>query len=217
MVTCFPTMYMYVTLATNFPLDDQMMTSRNMHGKNRVKRETARSKLILLTCQLVWDRRQGDVYSVYFTFCQHWLTGMGQMERRDVLSLVYFKFKVPLAHWFGTDWKGKYILSFISSPEPKAHRWAYRIPMDPASVVVRPSVHIFKHLLLRNRLANQSQTLCGASLGRGDKSLYKWPGHMTKMAATPIYGKNFKKSSSPEPAGRFPRNLVCIIGDSCPS
>ena len=27
------------------------------------------------------------------------------------------------------------------------------------------------------------------------------PGHMTKMAAMPIYGKNFKKSS-PEPTGR---------------
>ena len=41
------------------------------------------------------------------------------------------------------------------------------------------------------------------------------PGHMTKMAAMPIYGKNLKKSSSPEPAGQFPRNLVCSIGDSC--
>ena len=30
------------------------------------------------------------------------------------------------------------------------------------------------------------------------------PGHMTKMAATPIYGKNLKKSSSPEPFGRLP-------------
>ena len=29
------------------------------------------------------------------------------------------------------------------------------------------------------------------------------PGHMTKMAAMPIYGKNLQKSSSPEPAGRF--------------
>ena len=36
-------------------------------------------------------------------------------------------------------------------------------------------------------------------------------GHMTKMAATPIYGKNPSKSSS-EPAGRFSRNLVCSIG-----
>ena len=30
------------------------------------------------------------------------------------------------------------------------------------------------------------------------------PGHMTKMATMPIYGKNLKKSSSPEPKGRRP-------------
>ena len=34
-------------------------------------------------------------------------------------------------------------------------------------------------------------------------------GHMTKMAAMPMYGKN--------PSGRFSRNLVCSIGDSSPS
>ena len=28
------------------------------------------------------------------------------------------------------------------------------------------------------------------------------PGHMTKVAAMPIYVKNLKKSSSPEPKGR---------------
>ena len=39
-------------------------------------------------------------------------------------------------------------------------------------------------------------------------------GHMTKMAATPIYSKNPSKSSSPEPAGGFSRNVVCNIGDS---
>ena len=44
----------------------------------------------------------------------------------------------------------------------------------PLSSVRRPSVHIFKHLLLQNRLANQSQILCGASLGRGNESLYNW-------------------------------------------
>ena len=43
-----------------------------------------------------------------------------------------------------------------------------------SSSSVRPSVHIFKHLLLRNRLANQSQILCGASLESGNESLYKW-------------------------------------------
>ena len=37
-------------------------------------------------------------------------------------------------------------------------------------------------------------------------------GHMTKMAAMPIYGKNPSKmffSGSLEPAGRFSQNLVC--------
>ena len=35
----------------------------------------------------------------------------------------------------------------------------------------------------------------------GTKVCINGPGHMTKMATTPIYGKNLKKSSSPEPAG----------------
>ena len=30
------------------------------------------------------------------------------------------------------------------------------------------------------------------------------PGHLTKMAAKPIYGKSLKKSSSPEPKGLLP-------------
>ena len=36
----------------------------------------------------------------------------------------------------------------------------------------------------------------------GRKVCSKGPGHMTKMAAMPIYGKNRKKSSSPEPKAR---------------
>ena len=32
-------------------------------------------------------------------------------------------------------------------------------------------------------------------------------GHMTNMAAMPIYGKNIKKSSSPEPTDRWHWNL----------
>ena len=36
-------------------------------------------------------------------------------------------------------------------------------------------------------------------------------GHMTKMAAMPIYGKNLKKSFSPEPIDQWPWNLVCSI------
>ena len=33
----------------------------------------------------------------------------------------------------------------------------------------------------------------------GTKVYINGPGHMTNMAAMPIYGKNLKKSSSPEP------------------
>ena len=45
----------------------------------------------------------------------------------------------------------------------------------------------------------------------GTKVCSKGPGHMTKMAAMPIYGKNLKKSSSLEPKGWWPWNLVCSI------
>ena len=51
----------------------------------------------------------------------------------------------------------------------------------------------------------------------GTKDCMRHLGHMTKMAATPIYGKTLQKSSSPEPTGRFSRNLVCSIGESSPS
>ena len=37
---------------------------------------------------------------------------------------------------------------------------------------VRPSFTMLKDLLLQNRLANHSQILCGASLGRGNESLF---------------------------------------------
>ena len=42
-------------------------------------------------------------------------------------------------------------------------------------------------------------------LDREGKKVYIFrPDHMTKMATTPIYGKNLKKSSSPEPLSRLP-------------
>ena len=43
---------------------------------------------------------------------------------------------------------------------------------------------------------------------RGTKFCSRHLGHMTKMAATSIYGKTFQRFSSLEPAGRFQRNLV---------
>ena len=45
---------------------------------------------------------------------------------------------------------------------------------------------VFKHL--RNPMANQSQILYEASIGRGNLCVHENPGHMTKMATMPIYG-----------------------------
>ena len=39
-------------------------------------------------------------------------------------------------------------------------------------------------------------------MGGGTKVCSNVPGHMTKMAAMPIYGINLKKSSSLEPKGQ---------------
>ena len=77
--------------------------------------------------------------------------------------------------------------------------------MDPASVVVvcRPSVHIFKRSS-ETAWPIEAKFYVKPPWEGGTKVCINGPGHMTKMAATPIYGKNLKKSSSPEPAGRFP-------------
>ena len=48
----------------------------------------------------------------------------------------------------------------------------------------------------------------------GIKVCINCPGHMTKMAATTIYGKNLYKSSSPEPEVLGSGNFVCSIWDS---
>ena len=59
----------------------------------------------------------------------------------------------------------------ISSPEPSGSQG--ELIVYPWSGVRRRPSTFFKHLLLRNRSADESQILCGASLGRGNESLYK--------------------------------------------
>ena len=36
----------------------------------------------------------------------------------------------------------------------------------------------------------------------GNESLFNGPGHMTNMVAMPMYDKNLRRPSSPEPKGR---------------
>ena len=90
-----------------------------------------------------------------------------------------------------------YILekAFISSPEPKAHRRANRIPMDPASV--RPSSPV-RPFTFSNVFSSETAWPIKAKFyveppwEGGTKVYINGPGHMTKMAAMPIYGKNLK-------------------------
>ena len=65
--------------------------------------------------------------------------------------------------------------------------------------VVRPStfLNIFSETTGPIKLKFHMQTPEAA----GRKVCSNGPGHVTKMAAMPIYGKNSLKSSSPEPEG----------------
>ena len=76
------------------------------------------------------------------------------------------------------------IFGHFSSPEPKAPRWAIRMPMTPSS--------IFKHLLWNN-WANWTQIELKFHMETTWDSIFSnGPGHITKMLATPIYGKTFQ-------------------------
>ena len=128
-----------------------------------------------------------------------------------VLCFLFFILITRAAFCF---WLYYFIALVISSPKPRligeliGYSWSS----------VRPSSLKISNIFF-------SKTACPIkakfyvephSVG-GTKVCSRHLGHMTKMAATPIYSKNPSKSSSPEPAGRFSQNLVCIIGDSSPS
>ena len=69
----------------------------------------------------------------------------------------------------------------------------------PTSVCRRTSSFtMLKDLLLQNRLANQSQILCGASSGRGNDILFAASGsHDKDGRQAHIKVKTLQKSSSP--------------------
>ena len=77
----------------------------------------------------------------------------------------------------------KLVCCFIlfSSPEPKAHGGAYSIPVTPGSVHQHQTSSPLKPLgqLNSNFIWRLLRKVCSNG-----------PGHMTKMAAMPIYGKN---------------------------
>ena len=82
---------------------------------------------------------------------------------------------------------------------------------------VRPFVHNFKHLLLKNRLAQSQPNFYGEPPWVGGMEVCSLHlGHMTNLAAIPIYSKNHSKIFSPQPVDWYSQNFVCSIGDSYP-
>ena len=82
----------------------------------------------------------------------------------------------------------------FSSPEPLGSQGeliVYPSSRRPSVGVQRPSSFtMLKDLLLRNRLADKAKFYVERPWVGGTIFSSQHLGHMTKMAATPIYGKN---------------------------
>ena len=72
------------------------------------------------------------------------------------------------------------VIALFSSPEPKAHKVSYSIPVEPASVhqcvcvCVWMCVHTFKHEYLCNKQAEFKQILSEASFEWGIDCIRFW-------------------------------------------
>ena len=120
------------------------------------------------------------------------------------LTLTYFTARSNLvAHTF--EW-GKVLQSHLMGETcSKGLNWLNNCVYEKKNVCPCPGAIymcmtiIFKHLLLWNRLASKKVYIIG-------------PGHMTKMAAMPIYDKNLQKSSPAELIVLLSWNLAwCIM------
>ena len=121
---------------------------------------------------------------------------------------------------FPSSYSWAHFLSLFNSPEQKAYWWAYRIGR-PQSSVVRQSVVCLSVCHPHSLNIFSSETAWPIKVkfymeppwDGGMKVCSNGPGHMTKMAAIPMCGKNLKKSSL-EPKGRWLWKLVWHIGCS---
>ena len=100
------------------------------------------------------------------------------------VDLDLFYGKVKLGHLY--VWMGKTVIKSFNGGKLAAKDyidwiillmkkiWPQGVVCPCPGAIYLYMTTIFKHLLHWNRLANQSQILCGASLGRGNESVYKW-------------------------------------------
>ena len=90
--------------------------------------------------------------------------------------------------------------SFFGSPEPSGSQGEFIV--YPCSGVRPSSVHpsvVCSNISSETAWPIKVKFYVEPPWEGGTKVCINGPGHMTKMAAMPIYGKNLKKSSSPEP------------------
>ena len=92
-----------------------------------------------------------------------------------------------------SDMSIKIYIFFISSPEPKAHRWAYRILMvwRPFIGVRRPQCS--KIFFSKTACPIKAKFYMEPPWVGGTEVCSRHLGHMTMMVARPIYGKNPSK------------------------
>ena len=100
-------------------------------------------------------------------------------------------------------------------------RWRYMINLGQGHLLTLASlssIHTFQSSSSLKPLGqskwNFMWSLHETGEGKFDREIWvTWP----RWPPRPYMVKNTQKSSSPEPAGRFSRNLVCSIWDSSPS
>ena len=120
-------------------------------------------------------------------------------ERQPSLVRILYKHKPCVIKFICCKFFSLHLVTFYQFLAHLSRRLIGELIVYPWSGVLRPSVRrrpsstMLKHLLLRNRLADQSQILCGASLGRENEILFAASGsHDQDGRHAHIWQKPFK-------------------------
>ena len=106
-----------------------------------------------------------------------------------------------------------WLFCLFSSPEPKAHWWAYRIGRPLSCIVCPSAIHTFSTSSPQKKLGQPKSNFIWSLSGMGERKFVQMV-HVIWPKWPPCPYKNLKKSSSLEPKGRWLWNLVCSIGCS---
>ena len=140
------------------------------------------------------------------------LTEWNAIQCNQLYVLLLLRFRIRSLHCHSLD-----IFPLLAHLSRRLIWWVYRIGRPPSSVVRRTpsSSTLFKHVLLRNHWANQSQISYGASMGWENYSLLKLSSPETKNKnKNKNKTKKKQKNKKKKKKKRWPWILVCIIGCS---